>query len=305
MTPTTWFACTQASRNGSAARTRSTEATSGVTALARRSCPGSKATASSCFQQARCCRRATHTPATAKRARQRGASARLDPFDRPEAAFADRPPGGQAQRVLDGQQLPSWRREPIGSLRRPDSFRLVTNHWRPVARNASISRAGWTHADHEYHRRDRRRADAEASCWHVTVLGRRVAARYQLARLEASFPLAAPASIAGRAVVGRALFGWGLSGQFLTQYEEFPDPDVPDSSAIIGFDPDSQAYTQHYFDSRGVARVYAMTLSEGVWTLLRERPDFTPLDFSQRFTGTGSDASSWKHDFDLTYTKAS
>ncbi len=137
-------------------------------------------------------------------------------------------------------------------------------------------------------------------------------------RMEASFPLAAPASIAGRVVVGRALFEWELGGQFLTQYEEFPDPDVPDSSAIIGFDPDSQAYTQHYFDSRGVARVYAMTLSEGVWTLLRERPDFTPLDFSQRFTGTfsdddktiashwesRSDASSWKPAFDLTYTKA-
>src|SRR6266498_2964488 len=89
-------------------------------------------------------------------------------------------------------------------------------------------------------------------------------------RMEASFPLAAPASIAGRAVVGRALFEWELGGQFLTQYEEFPDPDLPDSSAIIGFDPDSQAYTQHYFDSRGVARVYAMTLGEGVWTLLRE-----------------------------------
>ena len=135
--------------------------------------------------------------------------------------------------------------------------------------------------------------------------------------MEASFPLAAPASIAGRALVGRAVFEWVLGGQFLTQHEEFPDPDVPDSSAIIGFDPDSQAYTQHYFDSRGVARVYAMTLSEGVWTLLRETPDFTPLDFSQRFTGTFSDdgktiagrwesrtdASSWEHDFDLTYTK--
>ena len=137
-------------------------------------------------------------------------------------------------------------------------------------------------------------------------------------RMEAAFPLAAPASIAGRAAVGRALFEWVLGGQFLTQYEEFPDPDVPDSSAIIGFDPDSQAYTQHYFDSRGVARVYAKTLSDGVWTLLRETPDFTPLDFSQRFTGTfsddaktiagrwesGSDVSSLEHDFDLTYTKA-
>jgi hypothetical protein len=137
--------------------------------------------------------------------------------------------------------------------------------------------------------------------------------------MEASFPLAAPASIAGRAVVGRAVFEWVLGGQFLAQHEEIPDPDVPDSSAIIGFDPDSQAYTQHYFDSRGVARVYAMTFSEGVWTLLRETPDFTPLDFSPRFTGTfrddaktiagrwesRTDASSWEHDFDLTYTKVS
>src|SRR6266496_4700372 len=137
-------------------------------------------------------------------------------------------------------------------------------------------------------------------------------------RMEASFPLAAPASIAGRAVVGRDLFEWELGGQFVSEYEEFPDPGVPDSSAIIGFDPDSQAYTQHYFDSRGVARVYAMTLSKDVWTLLRETPDFTPLDFSQRFTGTfsddgktiagrwesGSDVSSLEHDFDLSYTKA-
>jgi hypothetical protein len=36
--------------------------------------------------------------------------------------------------------------------------------------------------------------------------------------------------------------------------------------------------------------VYAMDLSDGVWTLLREPPypDFSLLDFSQRFTGTFS-----------------
>ena len=47
------------------------------------------------------------------------------------------------------------------------------------------------------------------------------------------------------------------------------------------------------------------------------KPDFTPLDFSQRFTGTFSDdgktiagpweishdGKTWEHDFDLTYTK--
>ena len=60
-----------------------------------------------------------------------------------------------------------------------------------------------------------------------------------------------------------------------------------------------------------------MEFSDGVWTLGREFPDFTPLDFSQRFTGrfsgdgqridgrweTSRDGSDWEHDFDLTYTK--
>jgi hypothetical protein len=58
-----------------------------------------------------------------------------------------------------------------------------------------------------------------------------------------------------------------------------------------------------------------MTFSDGVWTLLRESPDFSPLDFSQRFTGTFSDdgdsiigrweisrdGSPWERDFDLSY----
>ena len=94
---------------------------------------------------------------------------------------------------------------------------------------------------------------------------------------------------------------------------------MPDSSTIVGLDAESQAFTQHYFDSRGVARVYAMTYSNGIWTLLREKPDFTPLDFAQRFTGDVSDDggtitgrwetrrgdSGWEHDFDMTYTKVS
>jgi hypothetical protein len=77
-------------------------------------------------------------------------------------------------------------------------------------------------------------------------------------------------------------------------------------------------YTQHYFDSRGVVRLYAMSLVDGVWTLTRESPDFSPLDFRQRFTGTISedentitgawekclDGGEWEHDFALTYRRA-
>jgi hypothetical protein len=87
---------------------------------------------------------------------------------------------------------------------------------------------------------------------------------------------------------------------------------------IMGPDPGRMPYCQHYFDSRGVARVYAMDFSDGEWTLLRDAPDFTPLDFAQRYTGTFSadgrridgywesapDGSAWELDFHLSYAKA-
>jgi hypothetical protein len=106
--------------------------------------------------------------------------------------------------------------------------------------------------------------------------------------------------------------------QFLVQRWEVPIPEAPDGIAIIGFDAGRDTYLQHYFDSRGVARVYEMSFSDGVWKLWRESPDFSPLDFRQRFEGTFSDdgrtiagrweisgdGSSWEHDFDLTYTRA-
>jgi hypothetical protein len=60
-----------------------------------------------------------------------------------------------------------------------------------------------------------------------------------------------------------------------------------------------------------------MTYVDGIWKLLRDSPDFSPLDFWQRFTGTfsddgdvirgewetSSDGSTWKHDFDLVYRR--
>jgi len=125
--------------------------------------------------------------------------------------------------------------------------------------------------------------------------------------LEASFP--------GAAIAGRAVFEWMLDRQFLLERSEVPG--APDSLAIVGFDPGREAYCQHYFDSRGIARVYAMSLSDGAWTLVRDCADFTPLEFSQRFTGsfsgdgrritgrweTSANGSNWEHDFGLTYTK--
>ena len=127
--------------------------------------------------------------------------------------------------------------------------------------------------------------------------------------MAADFPAGAAAG------TGRAVFEWALGRQFLIERTEVPG--APDSIAIVGFDSARQSYCQHYFDSRGVARVYAMDFGDGVWTLLRNSPDFTPLEFSQRFTGTFSadgrridgrwesapDGATWELDFHLSYTK--
>jgi hypothetical protein len=80
-------------------------------------------------------------------------------------------------------------------------------------------------------------------------------------------------------------FEWALGGAFLLQRSEIDMPEAPDALCVIALDEITGAFTQHYFDSRGVVRTYAMTFDGHEWTLLRETPDFTPLTFEQRFTG--------------------
>lgn len=115
---------------------------------------------------------------------------------------------------------------------------------------------------------------------------------------------------------------WMPGRRFLVQHWEVPAPEALDRIAIFGFDSGRDIFLQHYFDSRGVARVYEISLDGGVWRLSRTSADFSPLDFSpldfsQRFTGTFSDdgdtiearweisrdRSTWEHDFDLTYRR--
>jgi hypothetical protein len=50
---------------------------------------------------------------------------------------------------------------------------------------------------------------------------------------------------------------------------------MTDSFALIAVDPEGGGYTRHYFDSRGVVRVYSMDFSGGVWRLLRDSPGFS------------------------------
>jgi hypothetical protein len=133
-------------------------------------------------------------------------------------------------------------------------------------------------------------------------------------RLLAGFGNQEPADIGARVT-----FEWLPGERFLTERWTVPVPEAPDGIAIIGPNPKSEGnYLQHYFDSRGVARVYRMSFADKIWKLWRDEPDLSPLDFAQRFTGTFSDdgktiagrweichdGKTWEHDFDLTYTRA-
>jgi hypothetical protein len=115
----------------------------------------------------------------------------------------------------------------------------------------------------------------------------------------------------------RVTFEWMGQQAFLIERWTIPIPEAPDGLAIIGWDEGRSTFLQHYFDTRGVARVYEMSFEGGVWKLERSKPDFSPFEFSQRFTGTltddgrriegiweiAHDHATWEKDFDLTYTR--
>ena len=117
---------------------------------------------------------------------------------------------------------------------------------------------------------------------------------------------------------GRTTFEWLLARAFVLQRADTDHPAAPSVHAIFAPAADGNGWTQHYFDSRGVVRTYEMTFDGRTWTLLRRAPDFSPLDFHQRYVGTFSDdgetidgqwemsddGEQWHTDFRLTYRRA-
>ncbi len=118
-------------------------------------------------------------------------------------------------------------------------------------------------------------------------------------------------------VGARVTFEWMGDRAFVLERWTVPIPEAPDGLAVIGWDDGRGTFLQHYFDERGVARVYEMTFDDGVWSLERTKEDFSPLHFSQRFVGRltahgeridgtweiAHDHEGWEKDFDLIYTK--
>ena len=113
-------------------------------------------------------------------------------------------------------------------------------------------------------------------------------------------------------VRGQEEISWLKEGPFLAKRDLVEQSDLPHSISIIGVDDTNHTYSMLYYDSRGVSRIYQMSLNSEVWKLWRDFPGF-----SQRFTGRfsedgnkitacwdhSSDGTNWELDFDLTYTR--
>ena len=132
--------------------------------------------------------------------------------------------------------------------------------------------------------------------------------------VEAEFPTPGPLVIRGRST-----FSWLLAHRYVLQQSEVDHPDAPDSHSVLAPDPGRPGgWLQHYFDARGVVRLYEMSFDGRTWTLTRRAPDFSPLDFAQRFTAdlvdggdtlagawyTGGGDDDWQLDFRMTYRRA-
>jgi hypothetical protein len=112
---------------------------------------------------------------------------------------------------------------------------------------------------------------------------------------------------------GHSSFEWLREGALLVWHFDWEHGlGVPSAFCVIGHDDAVEPCSSLYTDERGVARIYQMSLADGVWKMWRNSPDF-----SQRMTGTFSadgniitwhgelsrDGSTWEKDLSVTYTR--
>jgi hypothetical protein len=109
-------------------------------------------------------------------------------------------------------------------------------------------------------------------------------------------------------VPGHQRFERVLDGAFVLQHWTFQHPDFPDAMAF--WSPD----VCHYFDVRGVIRVFELEFGDHGWSMLRLDDDFAQR-FVARFDGddhieTSGELSrdggaTWQHDFTMTHRRLS
>jgi hypothetical protein len=108
-------------------------------------------------------------------------------------------------------------------------------------------------------------------------------------------------------------FEWLEGRRFLIERSTVDMPEAPDGIQIYGLGDEPDAFRVWYFDSRGVHRIYEMTLADGVWRMWRDSTDPFPQRFEAEVADDGEtitgryekapDGSTWEVDFDIIYRR--
>ena len=118
-------------------------------------------------------------------------------------------------------------------------------------------------------------------------------------------------ALPGTVVTGRATVEWLDDQRFLIQRSHYDHEEIPDAIAVTELIDGKPP--MHYFDPRGMHRVFAVDITADTWRLWNYL-----RGFSQQLTGTFSDddnainghaqlstddGSTWEHDLAITYRR--
>jgi hypothetical protein len=127
-----------------------------------------------------------------------------------------------------------------------------------------------------------------------------------LDRLVGTWDVAMQHSAVTEPVTGRQRYERVLDSAFVLLHWTYDHPDFPDAMAVL----DDHAF--HYFDVRGITRVFDLAFDESGWTMIRRDEDFWQRS-AGRFRGAGAiDGTgensfdrgvTWQHDYAVSYAR--
>lgn len=116
----------------------------------------------------------------------------------------------------------------------------------------------------------------------------------------------------GRVLRGEVTFERIEEGAFVRMHSKMEDPEIPEGVAIIGTDGDEGTSTMLYFDVRGVARTYEVTMHADGFTWSRDSAKFaqsfrvTIAEDGQSMEGVGTmkkEGGAFEPDLRLSYAR--